>query len=127
MFNRKKEKVSASDNDDALLSSAEKQEGISSDQVADLFSEINISPELKKTVRLLLLSEQNNIISAVLKKLNGDKTMWEKARKEPTLLLKLIAHEQEESMYELQRAIGAREERERKKGREGEKKDNDGD
>ena len=93
--------------------SAQDQEQVSAQSMAEVFSRINISSELKNTVKLLLLSEQNNIITAVLKKLNGDKKMWERAQKEPIMLLRLIADEQQENMYQLQRAIGAREERQK--------------
>lgn len=96
--------------------SAKDQEIVSAESMARVFARINISSELKNTVKLLLLSEQNNIITAVLKKLNGDKKMWERAQKEPIMLLRLIADEQQENMYQLQRAIGAREERQKLEG-----------
>jgi len=91
--------------------SASEQELVSAEKMHEVFAKIDISPDLKNTVRLLLLSEGNNIITAVLKKLNGDKKMWEEAKRDPPTLLRMIAEEQQQSMYQLQKAIGAREER----------------
>lgn len=92
------------------------KEEISAVEMANVFSKIDIPEQLKNSVRLLLLSEQNNILTRVLKRLNGDRHMWEKAQKDPVLLLQLIAQEQQESMNELQRRIGA--EMEKRKAKE---------
>jgi len=86
---------------------SEKKQNVSAEQMSDVFSHIDIPITLKNSVRLLLLSEQNNILTSVLKRLNGDKEMWEKAQKDPVLLLSLITQEQQESMNALQRHIGA--------------------
>ena len=93
------------------------KEEVSAVEMANVFSKINIPEQLKNSVRLLLLSEQNNILTRVLKRLNGDRLMWEKAQKDPVLLLQLIAQEQQESMNELQRRIGA--EMEKRKAAQG--------
>jgi dsDNA-binding SOS-regulon protein len=92
---------------DSEEETASKKMLISSEDMSNVFSKINISEELKHTVKLLLLSEQNNIITSVLKKLNGDKQTWERAQKEPVFLLTLLAQEQQESMNSLQRHLGA--------------------
>ena len=85
-----------------------------------VFSKVHISEELKNSVRLLLLSEQNNLVTKVLERLNGNKEDWKRAQSEPPYLLKLLVEEQEKSMYALQRALGAHEEREKiKKEEEG--------
>ena len=94
------------------------KEEVSAVEMANVFSKIDIPEQLKNSVRLLLLSEQNNILTAVLKRLNGDRHMWEKAQKDPVLLLTLIAQEQQESMNLLQRRIGAEIEKRKTQGKE---------
>ena len=98
--------------------SAVEKEQESAEKLAKVFSGIHITEEVKQTVRLLLLSEQNNIITSVLSRLNGDKETWQRAQKEPVLLLTLIAQEQQESMNRLQRQIGVESERQKEAARE---------
>lgn len=61
--------------------------------------------ELKQTVRLLVMAENTDALSAVLTRLNGDKQAWEVAQREPVALIAMIIEEQQKRMAELQKKL----------------------
>lgn len=85
----------------------EKKHTVSSEDMARAFESASISEELKKTVRILLLTEHNNIMTSVLERLDGHEELWLRVKKEPDFLLAMLTEEQQKSMNRLQREIGA--------------------
>ena len=63
------------------------------------------SDDLMQTVRFLIMSEQTDALTSVLKRLNGDKQAWETVQREPVALVAMIIEEQQKRMSALQEKV----------------------
>lgn len=81
----------------------------SSEKFAELTRHMDIrgsaDDELKQTVRLLVMAEQTDALTAVLTRLNGDRKSWEMAQREPVALVAMIIEEQQKRMEQLQKKL----------------------
>lgn len=118
------------DNNNDIKTSPEEQKRLESDAVAkesvaqrkstEKFSEITnkllssgavdaTGDDLKHTVRLLVMAEQTDALTAVLTRLNGDRESWEVAQREPVALIAMIIEEQQKRMAQLQEQLKQKE------------------
>jgi hypothetical protein len=68
-------------------------------------SAVGASDDLMQTVRFLIMSEQTDALSSVLKRLNGDKEAWETVQREPVALLAMIIEESQKRMGDLKKKV----------------------